>query len=130
MNAGLALPCRLPNVRHDELVNRLRCTRVQVIDTLALRKALRALVEDRPDALREVLLEREAGLLLPRPRLAFSDAEVLLADKRRGLEVRLGLRLGVVDGLSRPEGALERGGVYGREVRGGEGLGGCFGLLW
>lgn len=64
------------------------------------------------------------------PRLTLRDSPVLFAQEEGSRQRRLGLReLGLVHGLSRPEGAFERRSVDRGEVGVGERFAECFGLL-
>ena len=62
--------------------------------------------------------------------MALGVAEMLLS-KEGGFDERgLGVGLGIADGLSCPEGSLERRRIYGSELRAGQRFSGSPRLLW
>ena len=116
IDSHLPLSCCLPNVGHHQLIDRLRCADGQVLQALASREILRSFMEHWPNTLREVFFQGKTRRLVPGPRVPLSFTEVLLSQEKRFGERGFGVVLGVADGLSCPEGALEGRSVDGSKA--------------
>lgn len=117
------------DVGQDTLAHHLLRPARQIVQALALRELLVALMQHRVYVLLVQRLAREAIGDLDRPDVAFGCAEVLLAQARGHDERRARVRLVREDVLRGAMCALQVGRVNVREARGGEGCAQGVGLL-